>query len=163
MTVSAAVLVCAMLAGDHHLPVSRAPEIAAVEAEAFLLTRPSHVPLVTALAVAYVESRFSPTGSARDRANGVWGVMQVQASRAEAVRLNLLDPAVNIRIGVGMLETAWARAHVRTPRDWVGAYFWGSVPTRRRAMRAYRAYAMRVRRAEGLLRHRIERCESEGR
>jgi len=80
-----------------------------------------------------------------------------------ARRAQLLDPTWNIRHGASMLETFWARVHAgryrrATVAAWVGSYYVGSVPARRREMRQYLQYARRVRRAEGVMQRRLEQC-----
>lgn len=78
MSLTAARLACAILAGDHNLHHEPDPHATAmVEAEAFIANAQPHVPTLTIAAVAFTESRFSPTGSETDRDQGMWGVMQI--------------------------------------------------------------------------------------
>lgn len=141
------------------------PEMARVEATAFIANVQPHVPLATLLAVAWVESRFSPTGSARDRANHVHGVMQI---RCDDTCESYFDPSINIRRGAALLALRWQQVHsgryrprvrARVLSNWVGAYYHGSVPAtrRRRAVREWYQYAARVHAAENWIRARLAR------
>jgi hypothetical protein len=85
-----------------------------------------------------------------------------------AQRMRLLDPTTNTGIGARLLERRYrqisSQPHDRSVyRDWVGAFYWGSAPPphgHRRTWIRVRRYAAAVHRAEAILRHRIEQCES---
>ena len=75
--ITVSIVACAINAGDNNIPRSQREGVAHIEAEAFIAAVQTHVSLETLLAVGHTESRFNPTGSQRDRDNGVWGVMQI--------------------------------------------------------------------------------------
>ena len=75
--ITTGVVACAIAAGDNNIPPSQRESVARIEAQAFIAAATEHLPIELLLAVARVESRFNPTGSQRDRDNGVWGVMQI--------------------------------------------------------------------------------------
>jgi len=77
--ITAAIVACSLLRGDHNVPMANRDEIAHAEAVAFMAAVQPHLSLDLLLGVGYVESRFNPTGSQRDRDNGVFGVMQLLA------------------------------------------------------------------------------------
>lgn len=181
--ITVAIVACAIVHGDNNIPMIDRDRIATIEAQAFVQAATSHVPLLTLLAGGYVESRFSPTGSQRDRDNGWWGVMQIAEPSLRCwgrtrhddpafctpeqleARGRLLDPAWNIAHAARMLETAWERAHAghrsrAVTAGWPGAYYWGSVPTRRRALRRYFHYVGLIRHGERVMLHRIQRCRT---
>lgn len=165
--ITVAIVACAIVHGDNNIPMVDRDRIATIEAQAFVRATTTHVPLLTLLAVGYVESRFSPTGSQRDRARGWWGVMQIAEHHpTPEIRNQLLDPEWNIAHAARMLETAWERAHAghhsrAVTAGWEGAYYWGSVPTtRRRALRRYFHYVRLIRRGERVMLHRLERCRT---
>lgn len=160
----AEIVACAILAHGSHL---HDPDVARVEAEAFLANVQPHVSLSVMLGVAWTESRFSPTGSARDLASHHIGVFQIYCDPHGPIDCDTyLDPATNIRRGASLLALRYRqvqaerRASLRSRLAWTGAFFRGSVPaTRRRAVvRAYYAYAGRVSAAQGLMRARMAQC-----
>jgi hypothetical protein len=75
--VTAAIVACALLRGDHNIPVANRDEIANAEAVAFMAAVQPHLPLDLLLGVGRVESRFNPMGSQLDRDHGVFGVLQL--------------------------------------------------------------------------------------
>ncbi len=163
--VSAAIVACAILGPGHHIPLENRAEIARVEAESFLANVQPHIGLELLLGVAWTESRFSPTGSARDRANHVYGILQI---RCDHDCDSYLDPATNIRRGASLLALRYRQVHSARQRprvlaSWTGAYFWGSVPLSRRrsVVRAWYRYAGRVRAAQQMMGARIARCQQE--
>lgn len=164
MNITAAIVACAILGHGSHV---HDPDTARIEAEAFVANVQAHVPLTTLLAVAWVESRFSPTGSARDRASRHMGIFQIFCPENSQIDCeSYLDPATNIRRGASLLELRWHQARstghptARAIAAWVAAYYFGSVPAtrRRRDVRRYYAYAARVHGAESMFRNRLAIC-----
>jgi len=162
------VVVCVLSMRPSHAPPAQREEIA----RAFIANVQPHVSLELLLAVGYVESRWNPTGSALDRARGMFGIMQLFEPRLVCrnrwgrpnerrctevqtlERERILDPAVNVRRGALLLEHRWRQFHVGHERDWVGAYTVGHVPSP--ATPTFVSYAVRVRAARGLV-HAWER------
>jgi soluble lytic murein transglycosylase-like protein len=121
-----------------------------------------HVSLSLLMAVGWVESRFSPTGSAADRRSRHYGVMQIFCDHDCN---SYLDPATNIRRGASLLalrrqQVFSVRQRPRVLAAWQGAYWWGSVPaTRRRGVvRKWYRYAARVQATDRMMRDRMNQC-----
>jgi hypothetical protein len=77
--ITVAIVACAILRGDHNVPMTNREQIANAEAVAFMAAVQPHLSLDLLLGVGYVESRFNPNGSQTDRNNGVFGVLQLLA------------------------------------------------------------------------------------
>lgn len=161
----AEIVACAILAHGSHVHDA---EIARVESEAFIANVQPNVSLSVLLGVAWTESRFSPTGSARDRASHHFGVFQIYCDPHGPIDCDTyLDSATNIRRGAALLALRYRqvqaehRASLRSRHAWVAAFYRGSVPaTRRRSVvRQYYAYAGRVAGAQRLIAGRMTQCQ----
>lgn len=157
---------CIILSHGSHL---HDRDVARIEAEAFIANVQPHVSLTLLLAVAWVESRFSPTGSARDLAGHHYGVMQIHCDPRERECDSYLDPVVNIRRGATLLALRYQQVHASHPRarvaaNWVGGYWFGSVPPsrRRRVVREWYRYAGRVHGAQRRFARSVQQVRDEG-